>query len=326
MHTRSGLAFALTSAFCFGLAGATASAMFEAGWSAGAAVAVRVALGAAVLAPPALIALRGRWPAVRSNVRLLITYGVLAVAGAQLCYFYAVSYLPVGVALLIEYTSPVGVVVWMWLRHAQRPTRLTVVGGVVALAGLTLLIDVFGSDVALDPRGVAWALAAMIGATSYFVISGHGESGIPPVALAWSGLAAAAVTIGVVGAAGALPLHATTSDVTYRDIPVPWFLPVLALGVVTAALAYLTGIAGVRRLGARLASFVGLTEVLAAVLFAWLLLTQLPTTPQFVGGVLVLVGVVVVKLGEREVTNLDLPDAVGGSARTGRDGSSGLAD
>lgn len=300
--------------------------MFEAGWSAGAAVAVRVGLGAVVLALPALVGLRGRWNAVRTHARLLLAYGVLAVAGAQLCYFYAVSYLPVGVALLIEYTSPVGVVVWMWLRHAQRPTRLTLAGGLVALVGLALLIDVLGSDVALDPRGVAWALAAMVGATAYFVISGHGDSGIPPVALAWFGLTIAAVTMAVVGATGSLPLHAATTDVSYRDVSVPWFVPVVALGVVTAALAYLTGIAGVRRLGARLASFVGLTEVLAAVLFAWLLLAQLPSTWQFVGGVLVLVGVVVVKLGERDVTNLDLPDAVGRSIRTGRDGSARLAD
>ena len=90
---RSGLAFAVTSAFCFGLAGATASAMFDAGWSAGAAVTARVGLGALVLVIPAVIALRGRWTAARRNARLLLTYGVFAVAGAQLCYFYAVSYL-----------------------------------------------------------------------------------------------------------------------------------------------------------------------------------------------------------------------------------------
>lgn len=97
---------------------------------------------------------------------------------------------------------------------------------------------------------------------------------------------------------GALPLHAATQDVTYRGITVPWVMPVVALGVVTAALAYLTGIAGVRRLGARLASFIGLTEVLAAVLFAWLLLGELPAPLQWLGGVLVLGGVVVVKWGE----------------------------
>jgi drug/metabolite transporter (DMT)-like permease len=297
---RSGVAFAITSAFCFGLAGATASAMFDAGWSAGAAVAVRVGVGALVLAIPALVALRGRWPAARESARLFLTYGVLAVAGAQLCYFYAVSYLPVGVALLIEYTSPVGVVVWMWARHREQPTRMTLVGGTIALVGLALLIDVFGDDMVLDPRGVAWALAAMVGATAYFVISGHGESGVPPVALAWFGLAIAAVTMGVVGLTGALPLDAARANVTYRGVAVPWMVPVAALGVVTAALAYLTGVAGVRRLGARFASFIGLTEVLAAVLFAWLLLAEVPTPLQWVGGVLVLGGVVVVKWGEPE--------------------------
>ena len=297
---RSGLAFAIMSAFCFGLAGATASAMFDAGWSAGAAVAVRVGLGALVLAIPAVIALRGRWAAARKSAPLLVAYGVLAVAGAQLCYFYAVSYLPVGVALLIEYTSPVGVVVWMWARHRQSPTRLTVVGGTIALVGLALLIDAFGGDMSLDPRGVAWALAAMVGATAYFVISGHGESGVPPVALAWFGLTVATVTIGLVGLAGAVPLRAATADVAYKGVTVSWVVPVLVLGVVTAALAYLTGVAGVRLLGARLASFIGLTEVLAAVLFAWLLLAELPTPLQWLGGVLVLAGVVIVKWGEPE--------------------------
>ena len=78
-----------------------------------------------------------------------------------------------------------------------------------------------------------------------------------------------------------------------------WWLPVLGLGVVTAALAYVTGIAAMRRLGARLASFVGLTEVLAALAFAWILLGQAPRSIQLLGGALVLVGVVIVKSGER---------------------------
>ena len=73
------------------------------------------------------------------------------------------------------------------------------------------------------------------------------------------------------------------------------------LGLVTAAFAYVTGIEAGRRLGSRLASFVALCEVLAAVVFAWLLLGELPRTIQLAGGVLVLAGVVVVKLGEARV-------------------------
>ncbi|HYK32733.1 MAG TPA: DMT family transporter, partial [Streptosporangiaceae bacterium] len=59
-----------------------------------------------------------------------------------------------------------------------------------------------------------------------------------------------------------------------------------------------TGIAAARRLGAKLASFVGLVEVLFAIVFAWLLLGQLPTDLQFAGGALILAGVTLVRVDE----------------------------
>ena len=110
------------------------------------------------------------------------------------------------------------------------------------------------------------------------------------------------------GAAGVLPMRATTAAPTYAGEAVAWWLPFIGLGVVTAAIAYTTGIAASRRLGSRLASFVALLEVVAAVGFAWLLLDQLPGTLQFVGGALILAGVVVVKLGERR-PRADAPGA-----------------
>jgi drug/metabolite transporter (DMT)-like permease len=79
---------------------------------------------------------------------------------------------------------------------------------------------------------------------------------------------------------------------------VAWWLPVPALGVVTAALAYVAGIAATRRLGSRLASFVALTEVVMALVFAWLLLGETPGLIQLAGGAAILGGVVAVKLGE----------------------------
>ena len=58
--------------------------------------------------------------------------------------------MPVGVALLLEYLGVVLVVGWLWLRHGQRPRRLTVAGAVAALAGLVLVLDLTGSA-RLDP-------------------------------------------------------------------------------------------------------------------------------------------------------------------------------
>ena len=166
----------------------------------------------------------------------------------------------------------------------------------VALAGLVLVLDLAGAQ--LSAVGVGWALLAMVGAAVYFIVSASESNGLPPIVLAASGLVLGAVALLVAGAVGLVPMHASTQDVAYRGATVAWWLPLVALGLVSAALAYVTGIAASRRLGSRLASFVALLEVVAALSFAWLLLGQLPHAIQFVGGALILAGVVLVKLGE----------------------------
>ena len=293
-----GLGFAVLSAMSFGLSGSLAKGLLDTGWTAGAAVTVRVLVAAAVLAVPAVLSLRGRWGLLRGNAGLVAVYGMVAVAGCQLAYFNAVVHMQVGVALLIEYTAPVAVIGWMWLRHGHRPGVLTLVGAVVAALGLVLVLDLLsGAD--LSVPGVLWALGAMAGAATYFVLSASEDNGLPPLVLAASGLTLGAVALLVAGAVGVVPMSVSTAPVSYDGATVPWWLPLLGLGVVTAAVAYVTGIAAGRRLGSRLASFVALLEVLFALLFAWLLLGELPRAVQVVGGVLILAGVVVVKLGER---------------------------
>jgi drug/metabolite transporter (DMT)-like permease len=296
-RTAAGLVLAVASAASFGLSGALARGLLDTGWSAGAAVTVRVLLAAVVLAVPGALALRGRWHLLRDNAGLVAVYGIAAVAGAQLCYFYAVTYMQVSVALLLEYTAPVAVVVWLWLRHGHRPSGLTVLGGLLALGGLTLVLDVV-SGAELSTAGVLWALGAMVGAATYFVISADESNGLPGISLAAGGLVVGATALVVAGGTGLLPLDWSTDDAVYDGFAVPWWVAVVALGLVTAAVAYVTGIAAGRRLGSRLASFVALGEVLAAVLWTWALLGELPRPVQLAGGLLVLAGVVVVKLGE----------------------------
>ncbi|WP_199849505.1 DMT family transporter [Blastococcus sp. Marseille-P5729] len=303
----AGLLFALLSAGSFGASGSLARGLLETGWTSGAAVLARISIAAAVLAIPAAVALRGRWWLLRSNAGMIAAYGMIAVAGCQLTYFLAVERMSVAVALLIEYTAPVAVVVWMWLRHGHRPSRRTVIGGVIAGAGLVLVLDLAGAA-RVDGVGLLWALGAMIGAATYFVLSAHPADGLPPITLAGSGLAVGAIALAVAGVIGIVPMRASTSDAIYGGSLVDWWVPVLLLGVVTAAIAYTTGIAAGRRLGSRLASFVALSEVVAAMVFAWLLLGELPGAIQLLGGVLILVGVVLVKLGEKDVV-IDEPEA-----------------
>ena len=295
-----GLAFAIISAVSFGLSGPLARGLIDTGWSPGAVVLVRIGLAALVVTPLGVAAQRGRWVLLRRNAALIGVYGTLAVAGAQFAYFSAVSYMQVGPALLIEYTAPAAVVIWLWLRHGQRPGPITLLGAGVAALGLMLVLDIFsGSD--LSTVGVLWALGAMVGATSYFLISADVDNGLPPLTLAAGGLVVGTAILAALGAVGLLPMHTSTEATTYAGHTVAWWVPLLLLGLVTAAIAYAFGIAAGRRLGSRLASFVALLEVLSAVVFAWLLLGELPQPVQLVGGLLILTGVVAVKLGERRI-------------------------
>lgn len=294
---RAGLGFAALSASSFALSGPLARGLMDAGWSSAAAVAARVLLAAVVLMPIALVQLRGRWHLLRRNVRLITAYGLVAVAGCQLAFFNAVAHMEVGVALLVEYTAPVAVVGWLWLSRGQRPGRLTVLGGLLGLVGLLLVLDVV-SGARASAVGILWALGAMVGAAVYFLLSARDEDGLPGTVLAAGGLLLGGVVLVVAGAVGIVPLAVSTGSVAFDGFTVPWWVPMLVLGVVTAGLAYAAGIAAIRRLGSRLASFVALTEVVAALLFAWLLLGEAPGGIQLVGGALILGGVVAVRMGE----------------------------
>src|SRR4051812_34681051 len=92
----SGLGFAILSATSFGMSGALARELLDAGWSAGAIVLIRVGIAALVVLPFGLVSLRGRWALIRHNAGLIAVYSTLAVAGAQFCYFSAVQHMQVG--------------------------------------------------------------------------------------------------------------------------------------------------------------------------------------------------------------------------------------
>ena len=300
MQQRSGglgLVLALTSAATFGTSGSFAASLIAAGWTPGAAVTARVLTAALVLTLPALLQLRGHGRLLRRSGRTLLVYGIAAVAGAQLCFFMAVEHLSVAVALLLEYSGALLVVGYLWLRRGQRPGPLTVAGAAVAVAGLALVLELLG-NAELDLVGVLWGLGAAVGLATYFVLSAERDDVLPPLVVAWGGLAVGGAALALAGAAGVLPLAAPRTDVTLLDVQVSWLVPVLGLALVAAVVAYVTGIAGARLLGPKIASFVGLTEVLFAVVFAWVLLGQSLGAVQLAGGALVLAGIALVRLDE----------------------------
>jgi drug/metabolite transporter (DMT)-like permease len=298
-HGVLGLGLALFSAATFGTSGTFADSLMATGWSPGAVVTFRITIAALLLTLPGVRVLRGRWHLLRSGLPSVLTFGFVAVAGCQVCFFNAVQRLDVGVALLLEYSGILFVVVFLWVRHNQRPRKLTVIGGVAALAGLVLVLN--PGTGGIDALGVFWGLLAGTGLAVYFVLSSKSDDTLPPIALAWAAMVVGAVTLIVLDLVRVLPFEMHTSDVVLLHHSMSWVVPVIGLAFVAAAVAYAAGIAAARMLGAKVASFVGLTEVLFAVLIAWALLGQALDALQLLGGLVVLLGIALVRADDTSV-------------------------
>jgi drug/metabolite transporter (DMT)-like permease len=292
--TTAGLFVAVIAAFTFGTSGALIKPLLESGWSPAAAVTARALIGGLVLLPFALLLVRGRWAAVWRGRWRILTMALIGVAGTQLAYFAAVQRVPVNTAILIEYMAPLLLVAFGWARTRRVPRPVVLIGSVIAVVGLLLVVSPGGAG-SFDALGLAFAVMAAAGCAIYYVLAARPSDGLPPVALAAFGLLGGGVSLGLVGLTGIVPFVATFDTVSLLGSAAPWWVPLLIVGVVATAIAYATSITASEMLGSRLASFAGLLEVVAAALYAWLLLGEDLTVPQLLGGVLILAGIAFVR-------------------------------
>lgn len=282
---------AVASALAFGMSGTFVKPVLDAGWSAGAGSFVRTGVGTVILAVPTLRAMRGRWSLLRHHWLGLLLFGGVGIAGTQTAYFLAVSRIPVSTALMIEYLAPVLLVVvtGLWLR--RWPPLRVIGGGVLAMGGLLLVLDV-GRGAALDPLGVAAAFTAAVVCAVYFQLSA--TLPVPPLALTGLGFVIATIVSGVLGVTRIVPVVVGSWTVDLFGSRVSALVPLAVVVLIATALAYTIEVAAAARIGPRPVSFLALTEVLFATLAAALVLGQIPGPLQVAGGVVLLIGVVLV--------------------------------
>lgn len=295
--TALGLVAALLAAATFGLSGSFMKPLLEAGWTPAAAVTVRALLGGFVLVPIAFISIRGRWDSLwRARWRVL-GMGVIGVAATQFAYSSAVQRIPVDTAILIEYMAPLLLVLAVWVRNRRTPQLVVLLGSLVALAGLFFVVGpaIASEGTRLDPLGLLFAVLAMVGCALYFVIAARPSDGLPPVMFACASLLVGGAILVCVGVLGLAPIRATFTVVHLLGTTVPWWVPLIVLGVFATAIAYVTSIAASEILGSRVSSFLGMLEVVAATAYAWLVIGENLTIAKFVGGLLILAGIALVR-------------------------------
>lgn len=307
--TTAGLVVAVLAALTFGMSGALVKPLLEAGWSPATAVTVRALIGGLVLLPVAVMLLRGKWDAVWRGRWRIAGMALIGVAATQLVYFAALERIPVGTAILIEYMAPLLLVAFVWVHSRKTPKAVVLIGSVAAVVGLTLVVapgGTGGTGGGLDLLGLVFAALSTVGCALYYVIAARPSDGLPPVALAAAGLVLGGLALGLVGLVGLVPFEARLVDVTVFGAEVPWWAPLLIVGVVATAFAYAASITASGMLGSRLASFAGLLEVAAAALYAWLLLGEELTLWQVLGGALILAGIAFVRSEKADAEKADV--------------------
>ncbi|MEV5170957.1 EamA family transporter [Streptomyces flaveolus] len=285
----AGLGLALGSALAFGGSGVAAKPLIEAGLDPLHVVWLRVAGAALVMLP---VAIRHR-ALPRRRPALLAGFGLLAVAGVQACYFAALSRIPVGVALLVEYLAPALVLGWVRFVQRRPVSRAAALGVVLAAGGLACVVEVW-SGLSFDALGLVLALGAACCQVGYFVLSDQGsdagDAAPDPLGVIAYGLLVGAAVLTLVARPWSMDWSVLTASAQLNGTAVPAVALLAWIVLVATVIAYVTGVLSVRRLSPQVAGVVACLEAVIATVLAWVLLGEHLSAPQVAGGAVVLVG------------------------------------
>jgi drug/metabolite transporter (DMT)-like permease len=290
----------LVAAFLFALNGSVAKAQIEAGLSAAQVTEIRT-LGCAVLlliflaiTKPASLRVR------RSEIPFLLLFGVLAYAMTPFLFFLSVELLPVAIAALLAFLAPV--LVALWLRFVKKePVGKGIWVALVLVVGGLLLVSQVWSGMTLSPLGVFYGLLTAAALAAYLLLGEEGARRRDVMSLAFWGFAIATVTWSILAPWWAFPwdlLSTTTSmfDGAVTGIPV-WSLVVLM--IVISVVPFVLVLMSLQRIGAQRGGILGTTEPIWAALIAFVLLGEIITPVQGLGGIIVLAGVIVAELASQ---------------------------
>ncbi|MGN9840909.1 EamA family transporter [Nonomuraea sp. H19] len=286
----AGLALAFVSSWCFAFSGPMAKYLIAAGLAPIEAVWTRMA-GAGLLLVAVLAVVKPQALRIpRSRLPFFGLYAVMAVAGVQALYFVAITRLPVGIALLLEFMAPVMVVAWVRLVRKVRLARAAYIGAVVAVVGLGIVVEAW-QGLRLDALGLLLGLLAGACCAGYFIMNDSFGDDVDPLGLIAWGMTGAAVVLIPFARPWDIPWDAFTVSATPEGgLTLPVIVAYLWMLLVATVIAYILGVHAVRRLSAAVGATVASLEVIAGAVVAWALVGETLGVFQIIGGLIVLSG------------------------------------
>jgi drug/metabolite transporter (DMT)-like permease len=288
-----GYATTIASAALFGVNGTVSALALHAGVPPTRLTALRC-LGAAVGLLAVLgVTAPGRLRVPLRQIPFLAGFGVVGIAGTQFLYYVAIGRLPVGIALVFEFTAPVLIALYVRLVRRQSVRRTLWIALALSLSGLALVAEVWDGGGALDPAGVAAGVAAAVCLAAYYLAGERGTAVHDPVTLTCWGFLAAGLFWSIV-----TPWWDFDARILARPVAMPvggvslpvWAL-VLWIVVLGAIVPFWLSVAALPHLPPTTAGLVATLEPVFASAVAWLALGQVLSGWQIAGGVVVLTGI-----------------------------------
>jgi drug/metabolite transporter (DMT)-like permease len=300
-----GAAMVAGAALLFGANGTVSRLALEAGFGSLRLVQFRCTLAAVVFLAAAAVGDRVALRVERSEWPRLVAYGVIGLAATQWLYLVAIGRMPVSVTLLIEFTAPLYVALWVrFVRHQPVRGRLWWALA-VCLTGLALVAQVW-DGLTLDGIGVLAAFGSASALAAYYLLGERLLVDRRPLPLAALSFATATVFWSVVQPWWSAPWSLLTEGVDLRaatagviDVEVPMWTLLLWIVVLGTVVPFWLMLGGLQRVGPTRAGLLGTLEPVFAGVIAWIVLDQVLTPVQLLGGTVVLVGVVLAETSRR---------------------------
>lgn len=296
-----GYLYAFIAALLFGANGSVTKVMMDAGLTALQVTQMRV-IGATLISGAVLFILDRHSFRVPKGQRIwLVVMGVVGVALLQATYALALQFLPVGIALLLEYTAVPMVAVFAFVVFKERVrTRIWVSIGFV-MAGLVVVAQVWDSS--LNPIGVVWGFAAALSLATYFLVGERQMETISPLALMFWAMLIAAVFWAFFSGWWSIDPAIFASNVSLTGslatVTAPLWSLLLWNVVMGSFLPFLLSLAAIKKLSATAAGIAATSEIVFAFIVAWLWLEQTIDGFQSLGAAVVLAGIILAQTARR---------------------------
>ena len=284
----------ITASMGFALGGVAAKVLREADMDAFRLTQIRSTGAALILLTFAIIKGKDQLYARRDELKDLILFGIIGVSAVTSFYFFALKYLYVSVALIIEFTATIWIALYLRFVKKKLISPIMWLGIVFAFSGLVLVSQIWSSS-SLHPIGVAVAFADAFALAYYFLTADRLTQTRSSLSLMTWGIGVAAIFWAIILPWWNFPFKYLTDTYSLSgnlsEYSAPGWALILWIIVIGTVIPYLLTVTGIRELSAGTSSVIGMIEPIFAGVIAWILLNEALSEIQLIGCAVVLFGI-----------------------------------